>query len=206
MRDRIRELRRVRASELVPNPKNWRTHPEAQAAALRGLLEEVGYADALIARELEDGRLMLIDGHLRAETTPDAEVPVLVLDATEAEADKILATLDPLAALAGTDTEAVNALLASVETESEAVRDLLGGVVEGGGAFDADAVGFPDLPGAEGSGIRQMTFTVTEEQHEAISEALSTSKDLGPFVDTGNENSNGNALARIAELFVAQHG
>ena len=35
-------------------------------------------------------RLMIIDGHLRAETTPDAMVPVLVLDVTEEEADKIL--------------------------------------------------------------------------------------------------------------------
>jgi hypothetical protein len=79
IRDRIRELRRVRASELVLNPKNWRRHPKAQVDALRGLLAEIGYADALLARELVDGRLMLIDGHLRAETTPDAEVPVLVL-------------------------------------------------------------------------------------------------------------------------------
>ena len=78
IRDRIVELRRVAAHELVPNPKNWRRHPARQAAALRGVLEEVGYADALLARQLPDGRLMLIDGHLRAETTPDQLVPVLV--------------------------------------------------------------------------------------------------------------------------------
>ncbi|HJU27891.1 MAG TPA: hypothetical protein VJ718_01895, partial [Candidatus Binataceae bacterium] len=71
IRDRVRELRRVRARDLAPNPKNWRRHPKAQADALRGLLSEVGYADALLVRELADGRLMLIDGHLRAETTPD---------------------------------------------------------------------------------------------------------------------------------------
>ena len=29
-RDRIVELRQVRASELVLNPKNWRRHPAAQ--------------------------------------------------------------------------------------------------------------------------------------------------------------------------------
>src|ERR1700756_638014 len=99
--DRIKELRRVRARDLVPNPQNWRRHPKTQREALRGLLTEVGYADALLARELSDGKLMLIDGHLRRETTPDVLVPVLVLDVTEEEADKILATHDPLAAMAG---------------------------------------------------------------------------------------------------------
>jgi len=96
IRDRIRELRRVKASELIPNPKNFRRHPKEQAAALRALLNEVGCADALLVRELSDGRLMIIDGHLRAETMPDQMVPVLVLDVNEAEADKLLATLDHL--------------------------------------------------------------------------------------------------------------
>src|ERR1700730_13488375 len=90
IRDRIRELRRVQASELLPNPKNWRRHPAQQAAAMAGMLAEVGYADALLARETPDGRLQLIDGHLRAETTPTSMVPVLVLDVTEAEATKLL--------------------------------------------------------------------------------------------------------------------
>jgi len=104
IRDRIRELRRVRAADLLPNPKNWRRHPKAQANALRDLLAEIGYADALLAREVADGRLMLIDGHLRAETTPDLDVPVLILDLDEAEADKLLLTLDPLASLAESDS------------------------------------------------------------------------------------------------------
>src|ERR1700732_724991 len=123
IRDRIKELRRVRAKDLLPNPKNWRRHPKTQVDALRGLLAEVGYADALLARELPDGRLMLIDGHLRAETTPDALVPVLVLDVTEEEADKILLTLDPLAAMAESDAERIKALLQAVGTESQAVEE-----------------------------------------------------------------------------------
>lgn len=71
-RDRIRELRRIRADQLRPNPRNWRSHPQRQRDALRGVLAEIGYADALLARELADGSLELVDGHLRAETTPEA--------------------------------------------------------------------------------------------------------------------------------------
>jgi DNA modification methylase len=133
IRDRITELRRVRAGALLPNPKNWRRHPKAQADALRGLLSEIGYADALLARETPKG-LMLIDGHLRAETTPDAEVPVLVLDVSEQEADKLLLSLDPLAAMAEGDTDALRALLAQVETDSADVQRMLDGLAKEYGA------------------------------------------------------------------------
>jgi DNA modification methylase len=76
-------------------------------------------------RELPDGRLQLIDGHLRAETTPNATVPVLILDVTESEADKILLTLDPLAAMAEADTEKISQLLQTVRFDSLAVEELL---------------------------------------------------------------------------------
>jgi hypothetical protein len=125
IRDRILELRRVQARELRVNPKNWRKHPARQQAALRGLLEEIGYAGALLARETDDDALELIDGHLRAETTPDELVPVLVLDVTEKEADMLLATHDPLAAMAETDDEALAALLANLETDDARVEQLL---------------------------------------------------------------------------------
>jgi len=123
IRDRVLDLRRVRAKDLIPNPKNWRTHPKPQQEALRGILAEIGYADALLARETERG-LELIDGHLRAETTPDQEVPVLVLDLTPEEADKLLASLDPLAAMAGKNDELLRELLAGIDTESDALRAL----------------------------------------------------------------------------------
>jgi len=124
IQNRIKELRQVKASELLPNPKNWRTHPVEQSNALRGVLSEIGYADALIAYETDNG-LMLIDGHLRAETTPDMEVPVLVTDLSSEEADKLLATLDPLAAMANSDSQALNSLLASIETNNESLIGML---------------------------------------------------------------------------------
>lgn len=125
IRDRIKAFRRVKASELRPHPKNWRTHPPEQQDALRGILAEIGYAGALLARELPDGTLELIDGHLRAETTPDADVPVLVLDLDEREAAKLLALHDPLASMAGADEEVLAELLGHIETENDAVQAML---------------------------------------------------------------------------------
>jgi hypothetical protein len=134
IRDRIKELRRVCAADLRPNPRNWRVHPRQQQDALRGVLAEIGYADALLVRELPDGTLMLVDGHLRAETTPECSVPVLVLDVNEAEADKILLTHDPLAGMATVSDERLRALLANVQTESEAIRGLFGALAKEAGA------------------------------------------------------------------------
>jgi DNA modification methylase len=125
IRNRIIGMRWVRAGDLLRNPKNWRRHPKAQRDALLGLLVEIGFVDALLVRELPDGRLIIIDGHLRAETTPDMLVLVLVLDVTEEEEDKILLTLDPLAAMAESDVERIKALLQTVRTDDAAVQELL---------------------------------------------------------------------------------
>ncbi len=137
IRNRVKSLRMVPASDLRPNPKNWRTHPKAQADALRGVLAEVGLADACLARELPDGSLMLIDGHLRAETLGDGDVPVLILDVTEAEADKILATLDPLAAMADSDAAKLDELLRNVDTGSEALQQMLAATAARAGLYES---------------------------------------------------------------------
>ena len=136
IRDRVKELRRVPASQLQPNPKNWRTHPESQQNALRGILAEVGIAGAVLAYETPEGGLMLVDGHLRAETLHNTEVPVLVLDITPEEADKLLVSLDPLAAMAEADADKLRELLESVETASSELADMFTALAEDAGILD----------------------------------------------------------------------
>ena len=130
VRDRIRELRRVKASDLRPSPRNWRTHPQAQLDALRGILAEVGIAGAALGRELADGTIQLIDGHARAETLGDEEMPVLILDVTEEEADKLLATFDPLGAMAGQDAAKLDSLLNEIAFDSPAVQAMLDSLLD----------------------------------------------------------------------------
>jgi len=170
IRNRVKSLRTVRAGDLVPNPKNWRTHPEAQADALRGILAEVGYADALLARELPDGTLMLVDGHLRAETTPDAEVPVLILDIDEAEADKLLLTLDPLAALAESNKVALDELLRSVDTGSDGLQQMYADLAKDAGLYGTEladeTVSSHDVREV-GFSIGEVRFKVSRESYDA---------------------------------------
>lgn len=156
IRDRVRELRRVRASTLLPDPRNWRRHPAHQQAALAGVLREVGYADALLAREDVDGRLILIDGHLRAGTTPDQEVPVLILDVDEREAGLLLATLDPLAALADTDGAALVALASAAGVQDAQVAQFLDDLAQPW----RDAAALGGAAGVAGEGAERTTGPV----------------------------------------------
>jgi ParB-like chromosome segregation protein Spo0J len=180
IRNRVKALRMVPANDLKPNPKNWRTHPKAQQDALRGVLSEVGVADACLARELPDGTLMLIDGHLRAETLGTGEVPVLVLDVNEAEADKLLATLDPLAAMADSDAVRLDELLRGIDTGSDALQQLLSKTADAAGLYqeltaDIDDEQDDDAPADDDdpppSGVRMVQLFLDETTIGEFTEA-----------------------------------
>lgn len=47
IRNRVREYRMVDPSEVAPNPRNWRTHPDRQRRALRAVLEQIGIAGSV---------------------------------------------------------------------------------------------------------------------------------------------------------------
>lgn len=126
-RDRVSKLIRIRPRDLKDNAGNWRKHPEFQRRALKGMLQEVGIAGALLAysSQRNDGALTLIDGHLRKDLSLDVPVPVLVLDVTDDEADKLLATIDPIAELATAAQEDLRALLGRIQPVNADVKELL---------------------------------------------------------------------------------
>ncbi|NBW18969.1 MAG: DNA modification methylase [Caulobacteraceae bacterium] len=120
--------------KLIPYARNPRKNDQAVeqvAAAIR----EFGFRVPIVAKS--DG--LLVDGHLRAETTPDQEVPVLVLDIDEAEADKLLLSLDPLAALAETNAVALDQLLREVDTGSEGLQQMYADLAEAAELYQDDA-------------------------------------------------------------------
>lgn len=139
LRNRIVGHTTIRAGDLKPHPKNWRTHPQAQREALHGLLGEIGLARSLLAYIADADKpaalkrgdswitapLTLIDGHLRAEDNPDQVLTVEVLDVSDAEAAKLLLTLDPLAALADSAPAKLDELLREVQTASEPIAKML---------------------------------------------------------------------------------
>jgi len=142
--DRIKTFKRVNVEDLIDNPRNWRKHPDAQRNALGGLLESVGWADAVLARETDAG-LMLIDGHLRKELAADSKVPVLVLDVTEAEADLILATHDPLTSMAETDQALLDELVQGLDIDNDETQKMLDELASDP-VIDAEEDELPEVP------------------------------------------------------------
>jgi hypothetical protein len=122
LKNRIKEHRKVRLGDLVPHEANPRVHSPVQRRALAQLYQEIGFARSVLAYELPDGRLKLIDGHLRASLTPEEIVDVEVLDVSDTEAQKLLLAIDPLAQLADYDAEALSSLRQTVEQDSAALQ------------------------------------------------------------------------------------
>jgi DNA modification methylase len=103
--------------------------------AIRGILAEVGFAGAELARELDDGTLELIDGHARAEVAGSSDIPVLILDVNESEANKILATFDPIGAMAESDSAILDSVLREVETANEDLSVMLADLAKDAGLY-----------------------------------------------------------------------
>lgn len=150
-RNRIIEHDEVDAAELMANPANWREHPAYQRDALRGALGEVGWVQDVIVNRTTGH---LIDGHLRVMLARERgeRVPVTYVELSEAEERLVLATLDPLAALAVTDEDALANLLAATDANDQALAELLGEL-----AFDVETpAGVGGAPGRRNLGRQQL--------------------------------------------------
>src|SRR5664280_1577843 len=99
---------------LAANPANWRVHPRHQKDALAGSLDTVGWVAQVIVNR-QSG--YVVDGHARvalAVARGEPAVPVLYVDLSPDEERLVLATFDPIGALAGTDGERLTALLSLI--------------------------------------------------------------------------------------------
>lgn len=127
--NRIIAHENVAPGELTAHPLNWRDHPLAQQQALDHTIGAIGWVKEVIVSK-RSGRIL--DGHLRVEraiANDEPTVPVAYVDLSENEENLILATIDPLAELAGTDREALTDLLYSIDGEREGFNEMLADLV-----------------------------------------------------------------------------
>jgi DNA modification methylase len=124
------------ANQFTANPLNFRRHPVPQREALRGLLGEVGWVGAVL-ENVTTGNL--IDGHARIEEalSKDEETPIpyLKVELSESEEKLVLASFDPISAMATSDNETLDLLLKEVSTGDAAVRSMLAELAKDNGLY-----------------------------------------------------------------------
>ena len=133
-RNRITGQGEEAPDQLLANPQNWRTHPGAQRDALRGSLSTVGWVQQVIVNRTTGH---LVDGHARVEEAISAgapTVPVLYVELTPEEEKLVLASLDPIGAMAQADATKLDELLADLNATNPGLQALL------------DSLGTPKLP------------------------------------------------------------
>ncbi len=136
-------------TQLVANPRNWRIHPKGQQDALSSVLDEVGWVQQVMVNRTTGN---VVDGHLRVElalSREEAEVPVLYVELTEEEEALVLASLDPLSAMAATDADKLRELLAEVTVDQADLAAQLASMApkpKGGKTDPDDAPDAPDEP------------------------------------------------------------
>lgn len=114
----------VQPDQLLANPKNWRIHPKEQQDALTSVLDKVGWVQQVIVNKQTD---FVVDGHLRvsmAISKGEPTMPVVYVDLTEEEESLVLASIDPLAAMARTDEDQLAELIKTIDPDSD-LKELL---------------------------------------------------------------------------------
>jgi ParB-like chromosome segregation protein Spo0J len=207
----------ARISDLTPDPSNANRGTERGSYMVRKSLEKLGAGRSVLV----DKNGVLIAGNKTAEAAYDIgmeEAIVVPTDGTRLvvvqRTDLDLATDPKAKELAIADNRAGEVGLA---WDEEVLSGLAQDVTLGDWFTPEEMAGWevPEesqwaeslgaLPDGDRAPFQQMTFTLHDDQAEQVKAAIEAAKDMGPF-DSENENSNGNALARICEAFLNGNG
>ena len=144
-RNRIVGEGEVDPATLLAHPANWRLHPKQQQAALAGALDTVGWVQRCIVNRRTG---FVVDGHARVALAigrNEPTVPVLYVDLSPEEEALVLATLDPIGAMAATDDAKLAALLEGVVVDDAGLLRLLGELGYGRTLHQSDPDAIPEV-------------------------------------------------------------
>jgi len=212
MVDILDSITEVSVDVLIPYANNAKEHPDAQIKKIASSIKNYGWDQPIVI----DAQNEIIKGHGRFQAAQQLgldTVPVIKredLSDAEAKASRIA---DNKTAESDWLDDVLETEIDMLEQEDEIDMDSLGfdddeldSLINEASLGDEDiAEAFGDLPDGERDPIRQKTFTLSETQVNTVETALERSKDMGEFPLGPNDNSNGNALARICTEFLETH-
>ncbi len=195
-------IENVLTATLIPYARNARTHSDSQVAQIAGSIQEFGFNNPVLI-DADNG---IIAGHGRvmaANLLKLERVPCIRLaHLSDAQKRAFILADNRIALNSGWDTEMLANELSDLHADdidlgligfdADELAKLIG--------FDADEIEPPELASGDREPFQQMTFTLHDDQAETIKAAIDKAKVAGGFSGP-NENSNGNALARIAEAY-----
>jgi len=195
------KIEMVRIDKLIPYARNARTHSDEQISQIAGSIKEFGFTNPVLI----DDQNGIIAGHGRvmaARILAYSEVPCIRLShLSETQRRAYILADNRIALNSGWDESMLALELTELNIDgfnlgllgfNEAEIDALG--------VGIDEMAFPDLSAEDKPPYQEMTFTIHDSQVDIIQSALAKAKAKGEF-DGPNENSNGNALARICSAY-----
>lgn len=197
------QIEQIKIIDLIPDPENARSHDSANIAAIAGSLAQFGQQKPIVISK--ENVVVAGNGTLEAAKTlgwSNINVVRIPDDWSETKIKAFALADNRTADLAMWNEEVLAAQLVELQIEN----------------FDIEQIGFeiPEIPNnedwesafdstiAEKKETLQMTFTLHADQSDLVNQALVMSKGLAEFGETGNSNANGNALARICEMWIGQ--
>lgn len=204
------QLETIAIDRLIPYARNSRTHSDEQVAQVAASIREFGFTNPVLI----DGEGGIIAGHGRvmaARKLGMADVPCIRLaHLSDAQKRAYIIADNKLALNAGWDDEILALELLDLRGEdfalplsgftSEELEQIFS-------AFDVSPLGeMPQMPSGDRQPFQQVTFTLHDTQAEQVQAALKAARNIGPYIGSPNQNGNGNALARICETYLTNHG
>jgi hypothetical protein len=178
-RNRITGTGEEAPDQLLANPANWRIHPKAQQDALAGALDQVGWVQQVLVNRRSG---FVVDGHARvalALTRGETSVPVLYVDLEPEEEALVLATLDPIGAMATRDDDKLRALLAEISVDDAGLVALLSDLAGvKAGRTDPD-----DLPEPSAEPFVKSGDLWTLGEHRLLCGNATSAEDVGRLLD-----------------------
>lgn len=194
------ELKTVKLDEIKQDPNNARKHSEKNLAAICGSLEQFGQRKPIV---VHNGVILAGNGtYAAAKSLGWNEIAIVeVPQEWDAATAKAYALADNRSAeLAEWDEGILTVALLDLTDLNWSLEELgFDKVLQASAEEWTDAF---DKTSKEQSAFQQVTFTLSHEQVEIVTAAINASAGLGEFPETDNTNRNGNALTRMAEIFM----